>query len=315
MSTAIVVGSGPNGLAAAVRLAQAGLDVTVLEANDTIGGGTRSAEMIVPGLVHDHCSAVHPVAAASPIVTELGLEHHGLRWLRPAIDCVHPLDDGAAGTLYRSISDTREALGDDGARWERLAKLFTSNFDGLFSDVTQPMLRLPDHPVLTARFGLAALMPATVLARLFRGDEARALFAGIAAHTYYRLDRPMTSAVALMLLAAGHEHGWVVAERGSQSIADAMVAELERHGARIETGHRVTSATELSAAQVVMLDVAPSIAADIMGDQLPPSVRRAYRRFRHGPGAFKVDFAIEVAFHGEYLKHAAQERSTSWHVR
>ena len=293
MTTAIVVGSGPNGLAAAVHLAQAGVDVTVLEAADTIGGGTRSAEAIVPGLIHDQCSAVHPVAAASPFLRSLDLECHGLRWRAPVVDCAHPLDDGSASVLYQSIDDTADGLGRDGARWRRLFNALTADLDSLFEDITQPLLRLPRHPVLTARFGAAAMTPATAVGRLWRDEPARALWAGIAAHAFWRLDRPMSSAVGLMILAAGHVHGWVVAEGGSQAIANALVADLTAHGGRTETGVRVRSAAELPATDLLLLDVSPSIAADILGDRLPHRVARAYRRFRHGPGAFKVDFAVE----------------------
>ncbi len=293
MTSAIVVGSGPNGLAAAVHLARAGVEVTVLEAAETIGGGTRSAEAIVPGLIHDQCSAVHPVAAASPFLRSLDLERHGLRWRAPLLDCAHPLDDGSASLLYQSIDDTADGLGDDGARWRRLFGALTADLDSLFEDITQPLLRLPRHPVLTARFGAAAMTPATVLGRLWRDEPARALWAGVAAHAFWRLDRPMTSAVGLMILAAGHQYGWVVAEGGSQAIADALVADLTAHGGRTETGIRVRSAAELPPTDLLLLDVSPSIAADILGDRLPPRVARAYRRFRHGPGAFKVDFAIE----------------------
>ncbi|WP_419916475.1 phytoene desaturase family protein [Candidatus Poriferisodalis sp.] len=293
MTTAIVVGSGPNGLAAAVHLAQAGVDVTVLEAADTIGGGTRSAEAIVPGLIHDQCSAVHPVAAASPFLRALDLERLGLRWRSPIVDCAHPLDDGSASLLYQSIDDTADGLGDDGARWRWLFGALTADLDSLFEDITQPLLRLPRHPVLTARFGAAAMTPATVMGRLWRDEPARALWAGVAAHAFWRLDRPMTSAVGLMILAAGHQYGWVVAEGGSQAIADALVADLTAHGGRTETGVRVWSAAELPPTDLLLLDVSPSIAADILGDRLPPRIDRAYRRFHHGPGAFKVDFAIE----------------------
>lgn len=293
MTTAIVVGSGPNGLAAAVHLARAGVDVTVLEAAETIGGGTRSAEMIVPGLVHDQCSAVHPVAAASPFLRSLDLGKLGLRWRAPVVDCAHPLDDGSASILYQSIDDTADGLGDDGARWRRLFGTLTADLDSLFEDITQPLLRLPRHPVLTARFGAAAMTPAAVMGRLWRDEPARALWAGVAAHAFWRLDRPMTSAVGLMILAAGHQYGWVVAEGGSQAIANALVADLTAHGGQVEAGVHVRSAAELPPTDLLLLDVSPSIAADILGDRLPARVARAYRRFRHGPGAFKVDFAIE----------------------
>ena len=293
MTTAIVVGSGPNGLAAAARLARAGVDVTVLEASATIGGGTRSSEMIVPGLVHDHCSAFHPIAAGSPYLSTLDLARHGLRWLQPEIDCIHPLDDGSAGVFFRSIDRTVEALGADGVRWRRLFGSSASHFDALIADATQPLIRVPRHPLLLARFGSAAMLPATTLGRLWRTPEAGALWAGVAAHACYRLDRPFTSAVGLMLFVAGHAEGWLVAEGGSQSIADALAADVREHGGAIETGHRVTSVGDLPPSDVLMLDVSPSIAADILGDRLPSRVARAYRRYRHGPGAFKVDFAIE----------------------
>ena len=304
MTSAIVVGSGPNGLAAAARLARAGLDVTVLEASDSIGGGTRSSEMIVPGLVHDHCSAVHPIAAASPFLNELGLD--GLRWLQPAVDCAHPLDGGSAGVLYRSLDRTSEWMYSDA--WRRLFAPMVARFDDLFADASQPVLRVPRHPLTLARFGVTAMMPATAVGRLWRVEQTRALWAGIAAHAFSRLDRPMTSAVGLMLVVAAHAKGWVVAEGGSQAIANALATDIERHGGRIETGQRVTDVHDLPPCEVLMLDVSPSIAADILGDRLPRRVARAYRRFRHGAGAFKVDFAVEGGV--PWLAPAARQAGT-----
>jgi phytoene dehydrogenase-like protein len=293
MTSAIVVGSGPNGLAAAVVLARAGLDVTVLEASDQIGGGTRSSELIVPGLVHDDCSAFHPMATGSSFLGGLDLPDGALTWLQPAVDCVHPLDDGSAGALCRSFDQTGEHLGSDGGRWRRVFGPLAARFDDLLADATQPLLRVPRHPVTLGRFGAGAILPATAVARAWRTERARALWAGVAAHAFTRLDRPMTSAVGMMLVAAAHARGWVVAEGGSQAIPDALAADLDRHGGRIETGVRVSSAADLPPSDVVMLDVSPSSAADILGDRLPPRVARAYRRYRHGAAAFKVDFAID----------------------
>ncbi len=293
MSSAIVVGAGPNGLAAAARLARAGLDVTVLEAGDSIGGGTRSSEMILPGLLHDHCSAFHPIAAASPFLTTLDLAAHGLRWCHPTVDCVHPLDDGSAGTFYRSVDRTADGLGLDGRRWRQLFEPLLARFGDVLVDATQPVLRVPRHPVAFARFGAVAALPATSLARVWKTEPAKALWAGAAAHAFHRLDRPFTSAVGLMLLLAGHAEGWPVAEGGSQAIADALAAEIRLHGGVIETGHRVTSSHDLPTCDVLMLDVAPAAAADILGERLPKRVARSYRTFKHGPAAFKVDFAVE----------------------
>ena len=249
--------------------------------------------MIVPGLLHDHCSAVHPIAAASPFFVELGLTAAGVTWLHPEVDCAHPLDDGSAGVLHRSIDRTAAGLGSDGRWWRRVFEPMASHFDELFADASQPVLRVPRHPVTLARFGAGAMLPATGLARVWRTNEARALWAGVAAHAFSRLDRPMTSAVGLMLIVAAHAKGWVVAEGGSRTISEALAADVARHGGRIETGVPVTAADDLPPSDVLMLDVSPSVAADLLGDRLPHRVARSYRRFRHGPGAFKVDFAVE----------------------
>ena len=285
------MGSGPNGLVAAARLARAGLKVTVLEAADTIGGGTRSSEYLMPGLLHDHCSAAHPFVVASPVFKELQLP--GLTWKGAEVECAHPLDDGTAGALFRSFEQTDRALGIDGRRWRQVFEPVAKHFDELFEDVSQPILRVPRHPVTFARFGLRAALPATVLGGLWRAPQARALWAGMAAHAFWRLDRPMTSAVGFALAAGAHAHGWVVAEGGSQTIANALAADIARHGGTLETGVYVRSVADLPQHDVLMLDVSPQGALGILGDRLPPRVAAAYRRFKHGPGAFKVDFAIE----------------------
>ncbi|MFJ9905827.1 phytoene desaturase family protein [Streptomyces sp. NPDC101152] len=293
MSTAIVVGAGPNGLAAAVALAHEGVAVTVLEAADEIGGGTRSSEAILPGMLHDHCSAVHPMAVGSPFLHSLDLGRYGLRWARPEIDCVHPLDGGTAGVLHRSVAETATGLGTDGRRWRRLLDGPSAAYDTWSDDILGPLMRLPRHPVRLARFGAPALAPASLLAKLFATEEARALFGGVAAHAYRPLHRPLSASIGLGILTAGHRHGWAVAEGGSRRITDAMAALLLDLGGKIETGVRVRSARELPPTDVTLWDVTPTALADIMGELLPPRVARAYRRFRYGPGAFKVDFAVE----------------------
>ncbi|MGA5647675.1 phytoene desaturase family protein [Streptomyces seoulensis] len=292
-ATAVVVGGGPNGLAAAALLAKAGLDVTLLEAADRVGGGTRSYEALLPGLLHDHCSAIHPMAVGSPALRELELERHGLRWLLPEIDCVHPLDDGTAGVLMRSVTETARLLGPDGDRYRALIEPSVRRWDALAGEVLGPLLRVPSHPLLLARFGLPTTLPATALARLFRAPQTRALWAGIAAHAFRPLGRPLTSAIGLGILVSGHAAGWAVAEGGSQSIADALEKALLAYGGRVETNVRITDHRQIPAADVTLLDLDPGQAAKIYGDRLPARTRSAYRRFRRGPGAFKIDLAVE----------------------
>ncbi len=293
MSTAIIVGAGPNGLAAAVTLAKAGVQVTVLEAADEIGGGTRSSEAILPGLLHDHCSAIHPMAVGSPFLTGLDLDRYGLSWRLPDIDCVHPLDGGSAGVLWRSVDDTAAGLGPDGSRWRGLFGWSSARFDALSEDIMAPLLRLPHHPLVLARFGAPTVLPASALAKCFRTAEAQALFGGVAAHAFRPLHYPMTSAIGLGIITAGHRHGWAVAAGGSQSITNALASLLADLGGKIETGTRIEAATQLPPADVTMFDLAPETVAGILGDRLPARVARAYRRFRRGPGAYKVDFAVE----------------------
>ena len=291
MSTAIVVGGGPNGLAAAARLARAGLDVTVLEASDTVGGGARSSEYLAPGLLHDHCSAAHPMALASPFFKGVNLP--GLEWCAPEIDCAHPLDDGSAGAFAKSLETTEELLGVDGRRWRQMFSSPANRFDNLFADISQPVIRIPRHPITLANFGMRVLPPATVFARAWKSPQAKALWGGVAAHAFWRLDKPLTSAVGVTLTAAAHAHGWVVAKGGTQKIVDALMEDLVAHGGKVETNCRVASLDELPAHDVLMLDVVPATALEILGDRLPSRIARAYRSFTHGPGAFKVDFAVE----------------------
>jgi phytoene dehydrogenase-like protein len=289
---AVVVGAGPNGLAAAVALAQAGRSVTVLEGEDTIGGGTRTAELTVPGLLHDVCSAVHPFGVSSPYLASLPLAEHGLVWRHPEVDLAHPLDDGTAGVMVRSLDETCAGLGRDGQAWRRVFEPLTRGFEELAGDVLGPVLRLPDHPLRMARFGLRAGLPATVLARRFRTPQARALFAGSAAHIFRPLNRPATSSVGVMLTAAGHVHGWPVPEGGSAAITRALASLLTELGGTVVTGHPVRSRSDLPAARVTLFDTGPETVAEVYGDALPGRTRRAYRRYRHGPAAYKLDLAV-----------------------
>lgn len=293
MSDAIVVGAGPNGLAAAATLATRGVRVTVLEAASTIGGGARSSELTVPGLVHDDCSATHPFAAGSPALESLDLGRHGLEWAWPEVDLAHPFDDGSAAAMVRSIEQTAADLGPAGKAWKRLFGSSSAHFEALCEDILRPLIHLPRHPVLLARFGLRTLPPVSAFVRALPTPQARALFAGSAAHAFGPFSVPLGSAVGVALTCACHSYGWPVARGGSQAIADALAAVVREHGGRIETGQPVRSLRELPAADAVLFDLAPGAVADIVGERLPPRVARAYRRFRHGPGAYKVDLAVE----------------------
>ncbi len=311
MSTAIVVGSGPNGLTCAAVLARAGVQVTVLEAASRIGGGTRSSELTLPGLVHDDCSAVHAMAVGARSLTELGLERHGLQWCWPEVDLAHPLDGGGGASLVRSIAATAAGLGADGRTWRFVFGPPARGFDALSEDIMRPLLHVPRHPLRLTRFGLPAAMPATLLARKFKTAEARALFGGCAAHAFSPFSQPLSSAVGMALICAAHHNGWPVARGGSGAISDALAAVVREHGGTIETGRRVASLSELPRADAVVLDLAPRAVADIAGPRLPARIARAYRRYRHGPGAFKVDLAVAG---GVPWSSAAARRAGTVHV-
>lgn len=292
MTRAVVVGAGPNGLAAAIQLARRGVEVQVLEARDTVGGGARSAELTVPGVIHDVCSATHPFGVGSPFWTEIDLPSYGLVWKWPEVDCAHPLDDGTAGVLYQSIDRTTAGMGPDATRWRRAVGDLAVGFDQLAQDLLRPVLHIPRHPVRLAGFGPRALLPATMMARWFRTEQARALFGGAAAHIYTRLDRPLTASMGLLFLASGHRYGWPVAEGGSGAITRALAAAVEAHGGAIATGVTVTGRRDIPDADIVMLDLTPAAALRLYGDAMPGRIKRSYRRYRHGSSAFKVDFAV-----------------------
>lgn len=292
---AIVIGSGPNGLGAAITLAGAGRSVTVFEAQDTVGGGARSENLTLPGFVHDVCSAVHPLAVSSPLFRSLPLERHGLAWVHPQLPLAHPLDGGTAAILHRSLDATAAALGPDEAAYRRLMSPLVRDWDRLAPQLLGPLLRVPRHPLAMARFGLRAARSARGLAeRTFRDEPARALFAGLAAHSMLPLEQPLTASIGLFLGAAGHAVGWPFARGGSQAIADALADHLRSLGGEIVTGRNVDSLDDLPPADVFMLDVTPRQATRIAGSRLPDRYVRRLDRYRYGPGAFKVDFALDA---------------------
>jgi phytoene dehydrogenase-like protein len=285
-----VIGSGPNGLSAAILLARAGCGVTVHEAADRIGGGACSGQLTLPGFLHDLCSAVHPMAACSPCFEQFPLAAHGLEWIFPEAPLAHPLDDGTAVMLERSLDATAANLAGDGAAWRNLMQPFVEQWPRLRFDVLAP-LRVPHDPVLMARFGLHAIRSATGLAdSLFRGERARALFAGLSAHSIMPLDAPASSSVGLVMGITGHAVGWPIPRGGSQRISDALAGCLRAEGGEIRTASPVTT---LPDADIVMCDITPRQLLAIAGDRFPPDFRRRLQRFQYGPGVFKVDWALD----------------------
>jgi phytoene dehydrogenase-like protein len=292
---AVVVGAGPNGLSAAIALAQAGCSVLVCEAAHAPGGGVRSAELTLPGFVHDLCSAVHPMAIASPFFQSLPLAAHGVEWVHPDLPLAHPLDSGDAAVLDRSVRRTSQSLGADGAAYGRLIGPFVERWTDLVGDALGP-LAMPRHPLLMARLGAAGALPASVLATLvFRTEAGRALFAGLAAHGVMPLNAPFTSAIGLMLQAAGHAGGWPFPRGGAQRLTDALVACFESLGGELALGQRVDSIDALPRASMILCDVPPREMLRIAGHRLPPSYARRLSEYRHGPGAFKIDWALDGA--------------------
>ena len=308
---AVVVGAGPNGLAAAIALARAGLSVQVVEAADVLGGGARTAELTQPGFRHDVCSSIHPLALASPFFRSLPLADHGLELVQPELPFAHPLPDGSAAVLRRSVADTAEPFGPDAASYRRLMQPLVEHVDELTEQFLGP-LRPPRHPLVMARFGLVAVRSvAGLVGRRFSGPGPRALLAGTAAHGMLPLTAPATAGLALMFTAVAHGIGWPAARGGSAAIVDALASYLRSLGGSIETGRRVGSLNDLPAARAVLLDTSPRGLIEIAGDRLSHRYRRRLERFRYGPGVFKIDYALDGPIP---WKAAECERAGTVHV-
>ena len=290
---AVVIGSGPNGLAAAIALARAGASVVVLEAEEEIGGGTRSAELTLPGFTHDVCSAVHPMGILSPFLSQLPLAQHGLEWILPPVSVAHPLDGEDAVLLTKPIAETAVGLGDDARAYARLVSPFAARGETLLADV-MGKLGIPRAPLLMAHFGLLGAFSANRLARLaFRGERARALLAGCAGHSILPLTHPLSAALGLLFCVTGHMQAWPIPRGGSAAIPRALASYLASLGGRIETGVRVRSLSDVPDARAILFDTSPDQLSRIAGDALPARYRRRLARYRYGPGVFKLDWALD----------------------
>ncbi|HUD39955.1 MAG TPA: NAD(P)/FAD-dependent oxidoreductase [Streptosporangiaceae bacterium] len=304
---AVIVGSGPNGLAGALTLARAGLKVAVIEGAADAGGGCRTAEVTLPGFLNDVCSAVHPLAAASPFFASLDLAGRGVRLLVPPVAVAHPLDDGTAGAISGSVEDTASLLGAGAKAYRHLMAPLVRDSDAILALTLAPLRSLPGQPVAAARFGLQGLLPATVLAGRLATPQARALLAGVAGHSLRPLSAPLTGAFALTLMTLAHTTGWPVVAGGSAGLIGAMTAELAELGGSVATGQWVERLDDLPAARITLLDVTPRQLLSLAGDRLPAGYRRAMRRFAYGPGVCKVDWALSgpVPWRAEACREAA----------
>lgn len=302
---AIVVGSGPNGLAAAITLKQAGLSVLLIEAKDAIGGGLRSAQLTLPGFIHDHCAAVHPLAIGSPYFKTLPLDVFGLKYIHPAIPMAHPLDGGKAATLYHSLAETADNLGVDTNAYHQLLDHLVAHWPELKTDILGP-LRLPKHPLEMARFGLNALRSATTLSKRFKTQEAKSLWAGVAAHSIQPLSNMTTSAIGLVLLATAHSEGWPFIKGGTGKLGDALAAYFLSIGGEVQTGFYVRTLTQLPSAKAVLFDVTPKQLLQIAGHSFSALYHWQLKRYRYGMGAFKIDWALDapIPFTAEQCRRA-----------
>ena len=290
---AVVIGSGPNGLTAAITLAHAGLSVLVIEGKDIPGGGSRTAELTLPGFRHDICGAIHPIGVVSPVFRKIGLEKYGLEWVNARVPMAHPLDDGTAALLEHGLEQTGETLGVDAEAWKEMMSPFLKFGSAFFEEILKP-IRIPSHPLMMARFGLLGLRSCKSLVESkFRGDHARALFTGCAAHSILPLDAAATASFGLVLAMAGHAIDWPCARGGSSSIIDALINCLKSLGGEIRTGQMVRHLEEIPESKVVLFDIPPRHLSSIAGTALPDRYRRRLERFRIGSGVFKVDYALD----------------------
>lgn len=291
---ACVIGAGPNGLAAAIVLAQAGMQVDVFEAESTPGGAARTLELTMPGFRHDFGSAIYPLGASSPFFSSLPLAHHGLQWIHSPTPLAHPLDDGTAVLLERDLGEARDSLGDDGPAWEKLMRPFVKEWSEFAPEVLRPVPFIPRHPWLMARFGALALQSAKAVARRFRSPRTRALFAGLAAHSFLSLDEPLSAAFAILMAVPAHAVGWPIPRGGAQSITDALSGVLSALGGRINTSSKVESLSALPGYEVSLCDLTPHQLLKVGGQKLTESYKRQLGRYRYGAAAFKVDYALNA---------------------
>jgi phytoene dehydrogenase-like protein len=289
---ACVIGSGPNGLAAAIVLAQSGMQVEVLEAEPIPGGGARTMELTLPGFLHDFGSAVHPLAAGSPFFSSLPLQDHGLHWIHSPAPVAHPLDDGTAVVLERDLNDAKRVLGTDGAAWASLVQPYVEHWGEFAQEVLGPLRIIPRHPFLMARFGLRAFRSAQSITGSFQSERTRALFAGLAAHSFLALDEPLSGAFGMVMAVSAHSVGWPIPRGGAQSITSALCGYLAKLGGTVRTSSRVESLSTIPGCDLFLCDVTPRQLLRIAGERLSDSYKQALRGFRYGPGVFKVDYAL-----------------------